>query len=949
MRRGLKTILLMVPACLLVAGAFAQTGKIVGRVTDAATGEPLPGVNVLIEGTTQGTATNLDGEYVIIGVRPGTYTIVASFIGYRTERRTGVQVNVDLTTRIDFQMAEEVIEGEEIVVTAEAEGVRKDVTSSEARVTSETIDRLPVNELSQVLDVQAGITTRGGIHIRGGRSSEITYMVDGVPVTDSYDGSAAIQVENDGIQELQVISGTFNAEFGNAMSGVINVVTKEGRGDRFGGSAEFYTGSYLVGDEGGGGKAYVRGVDVEKYTVDGIQYRDVDPYSYLPVDPAYYYNARLSLEGPLFSDRATLFVLGRYFSNDGWLYGADIFNTDGTLADSSLTPLNTFEKFSWQGNLRVRLSNSLILNVIGLGSFGKGRDGGQFWRWAPNGRPRTTDNGFDTKLKLTHLLSATAFYTLSVASFFREIENWTYDDPFDPRYNDFLISPPDSVEVIPGSGQYMPVVTGSNRFARGGTALGRFTRKTRTYLVKGDLSSQFGRYHLVKTGFQVKIDEMSATGFGLIPKTDENGSRLEPFEPAIPPVESPAFNSFRNVRPVTVSAYVQDKIEFESFIVNAGLRFDYFDARSRIPADPEDPNIFNPLKKVNQFNDLDGNGKITDDEERDDNRISREEREAYWWKSTSPKTQLSPRLGIAYPITEQGVVHFSYGIFFQIPSFVNLFDQFGYKVGGTTGTYGPFGNPDLKPQKTTMYELGFKQGFGDFVLDVTVYNRDIRNWVSTSVVLQTARPGVNYTVFTNRDYANTRGVTLTLKRNFVDHFGFDLNYTFQVVEGSNSNPADELVAIRSNREPALQLLPLDWDQRHKIAGAIYFAPSSWGGSLRFRFGSGFPYTPSFPEAALFGRNVAPTFPRNSRRIPSTFEVDLNVYKEFDFGSFRPRLFAEVFNVLDTRNVEAVFSDTGKPDVTVTQFQTGSFDPGFFVRPDFYREPRRIQVGIQFTF
>ena len=145
------------------------------------------------------------------------------------------------------------------------------------------------------------------------------------------------------------------------------------------------------------------------------------------------------------------------------------------------------------------------------------------------------------------------------------------------------------------------------------------------------------------------------------------------------------------------------------------------------------------------------------------------------------------------------------------------------------------------------------------------------------------------------------------------------------------------------------MLELNWDQRHKIAGAFYYGKQTWGGALRFRFESGFPYSPSFPEAAVVGSDVQPTFPTNSRRIPGAFEVDLNVYKQFEFGRFRPRVFAEVFNLLDTRNVRAVFSDTGEPDVTVTTFQTGSFDAGYFIRPDFYREPRRVQVGVEFNF
>ena len=170
MMRRTSLCFLCVLSLLTVVGARAQTGKIAGHVTDAATGDPLPGVNVFIEGTTRGTASNLNGEYAIIGVRPGTYTLVASFIGYSTRRRVGVRVNVDLTTTIDFAMTEEVIQGEEIVVTAEAVAVKKDLTSSEARVTSETLDRLPVTELGQVLDVQAGVTSRGGLHIRGGLS-----------------------------------------------------------------------------------------------------------------------------------------------------------------------------------------------------------------------------------------------------------------------------------------------------------------------------------------------------------------------------------------------------------------------------------------------------------------------------------------------------------------------------------------------------------------------------------------------------------------------------------------------------------------------------------------------------------------------------------------------------------------------------------------------------------
>ncbi|MBT8399355.1 MAG: TonB-dependent receptor, partial [Rhodothermia bacterium] len=229
------------------------------------------------------------------------------------------------------------------------------------------------------------------------------------------------------------------------------------------------------------------------------------------------------------------------------------------------------------------------------------------------------------------------------------------------------------------------------------------------------------------------------------------------------------------------------------------------------------------------------------------------------------------------------------------------------------------------------------------------YYRDVRNWVSTSPLILTAQPGVAYSVYTNRDYANTRGVTLSFNRRFLSNWGFDASYTFQVVEGSNSNPADFFFALQGNSQPKLALLPLNWDQRHKVAGAFYVGGSDWGASTRFRAESGFPYTPSFPEAAIVGNDVQPEFAENSRRIPGTWEIDLSAHKDFDLGPIQPRVFVEVFNLFDRRNVQSVFSDTGEPDVTLTQFQTGSFDPGYFVRPDFYREPRRIQLGLQFNF
>jgi outer membrane receptor for ferrienterochelin and colicin len=216
---------------LLTAGT---TGKLTGLISDKDSGVTLIGCNVIVADTDLGTASNESGEYFILNIHPGVYTIKFSMIGYESLILQNVNVSIDKTTRMNAALRTEVIEGSEVVVTAERKLIQFDVTQSEARITADELDVMPVTEVKDVLRLQGGITqdAGGGLHMRGGRSSEISYMVDGVPMTDVYDGGISVKIENNNIQELQVISGTFNAEYGRSLTGVINMVTKDG-GDKF--------------------------------------------------------------------------------------------------------------------------------------------------------------------------------------------------------------------------------------------------------------------------------------------------------------------------------------------------------------------------------------------------------------------------------------------------------------------------------------------------------------------------------------------------------------------------------------------------------------------------------------------------------------------------------------------------------------------------------------------
>ncbi len=301
-RRWLNPFILAGLFCLFSISRAGTTGKISGRVTDAETGVGLPGVNVLLEGTSLGASTDADGIFFIINIPVDTYSARAEMIGYTTMRITDIQVLGDLTTETNFQLGVKILESqEEVVVVAERPLVQKDLTSGRSIVSSEDIKEMPVETISGVISTKAGIVSspNGAIHVRGGRSSEVSYMIDGVPITNPAWGGLGVSLENSAVQELQILSGTFNAEYGQAMSGIINIVTKEG-GSKFTGNLMSYAGDYYSGK-----------TDVFEYA---------DQFDLMNIR-----NLEGSLSGPVpipgLRNKLSFFISGRAYSNGGLYRG----------------------------------------------------------------------------------------------------------------------------------------------------------------------------------------------------------------------------------------------------------------------------------------------------------------------------------------------------------------------------------------------------------------------------------------------------------------------------------------------------------------------------------------------------------------------------------------------------------------------------------------------------
>lgn len=912
-----KQLLLNLMAIILLpAVMLAQSGKIAGRVTDKLSGEGLPFVNVVIEGTTQGAASDVEGYFNILNVKPGTYTIKASAIGYNNSVVSGVRVSIDLTTKVDIQLSETSVQvSQDIVVVATKPVVTKDLTASTAIVGADEIAALPVTEFQQVLNLKAGIV---GGSVRGGRKGEVVYAIDGVPVTDVYDGGTVVDVNANSIQELQFISGAFNAEYGRALSGYVNIATKDGD-NKFTGSVTAYAGDYASNNT-----RIFRAID--KFNAVNIR------------------NLEGNLSGAIIPGSLFFYSNLRYVYFGGYLRGKRVFNPwDITInngadkpieqrysiqktGDGEIVPMNWNEKLYGQGKLTWRVLPELKVAYNYIFDNVRYRDYDHSFAYNPDGDLKRFRTGYTNILGLTHTLGSNAFHQLNFSYFFKRYRHYVYEDPTDPRYTHSSLLGQQPADVP--------------SFKTGGTNNQHFKRTTSTYGVKYDITAQMTKAHQVKAGIETNFHHLSFDNIFLLQQDgipEPKDSKNPYVKTRVPDPNNPNENLAIDLyvrKPVEFSAYVQDKIELQEMIINLGVRFDYFRPDGKLLADPSDPDIYRPLKPANIAKSL-------------------AERKTYWYKDPTNKMQISPRLGVAFPITERGVIHFSYGHFFQIPNFDLLYQNPEYKFGGGTGNIGIAGNPDLKPQQTVSGEVGLQQALTDAIsIDLTGYFRDIRQLAGTRADEITLYGGsASYSQLVNSDFGFVKGIVLTLTKRFSDNWNATIDYTLQSAKGNASDPAATRNLRASGQLPEQQLGRLDQDQTHTLNITFSYASEDlWGMSLIGTFGSGYPYTPSE------SKNISSLL-TNSETKPSTYNVDLRAYKDFKFDQYKLSLFLRVNNLLDIRNQYGIYNDSGTADYTLDEnlrraqnlpALVNTLDE-FYRVPTFYAEPRRVEFGATLFF
>lgn len=855
---------------LLFANAIyaGTTGKLSGRVTDKQN-QPLPGANVVLVGTNLGAAADLQGYYYVINIPPGRYQVLFSFIGYKNRVVQDVLVTVDHTTTLDAVLEESTIEGEAVTVVAERPVVELNLTSSVATVTSKDIQIMPVRQLNEIVDLQAGVVDG---HFRGGRLGEVQYQINGVSVNNSYDNSSSVQIDRSLLQEVQVISGTFDAEYGQAMSGVVNVVLKSGS-DRFSWNAEAFLSDYM-------------------YT-SGDRRKADDKFRPLAIQ-----NYQFSLSGPTFLPSTYFIFNTRRYLDNGYIFGqrrflptdrADferrIFTPSGDNKEMPLAfsdDISGLVKLTNRSLKNIQLEYQAIYNVIAAQRYNFA------FRLNPDGRSQQRTSSLVHGLDVTHTLSPTTFYNINLRQNYFDYSDCAYKDFNDPRYD--AAGPPQ------GDANYElgAIVQGVD--------LSRFRQRTNTLIAKVAVTSQVTRTHLAKFGAELHHSNVKFGVPGYIIGTGLLLTRHINEPPDYPPIAT--------YRPISLVAYAQDQMEWRDFIVRAGARMEYFDARSTVPSDLQNP-----------ANAIAGAPPS-------------------YPQKTSKKITLAPRIGVSYPMTASAALFFAYGHFYQMPGLGQIFTNSDYQIldelqaGGIS--YGVMGNPNIKPEKTEQYEFSYKHAITpDLGFDFSIFYKDIRDLLGVEFISTYA--AAEYARLTNIDFGNVLGFTMALDQRRMGLISTMIDYTWQRAMGNSSDPRETATRAAAGEDPRPRQIPLNWDQRHTLNATILLElPKSLAVSTIIRYGSGQPYTPAI--AAGFGGGLE----ANSGVKSSFARIDLRAEKYFKFSNINLSLFARVLNLLDTRFVNGfIFTDTGSPDYSLNPVgqRATLADPGR------YYPPRRVEVGI----
>jgi outer membrane receptor protein involved in Fe transport len=956
-------IMLMLGVTMVFAG---QTGKIAGQVIDKDTGEPLIGANVVITGKWEGeeevpleqpygASTDVDGSYFILNLPPGEYTVEVIYTGYATMRITKVGVSVDKTTRLDFQLTSEVIAGKAIdVVAYKPESVEKDVTATKVSYNVGDVQDLPgVTDIGDILNLQADVD---GGHFRGGRTGEALYMVNGSSIVNPLTNSQSFEPMTIGLEQVEVYTSGFSAEYGNVQSGVINMVAKEGRSDDW--ETKFDISSTNSYYKTFGGSVYspeyndyfTRLNNTEEWAFG------TDPISgailwthfglgferYLPKPPIVFPPQPLSREDSLRTAELIRILWLQSVRQIGLEYDKPDyrmeFSTSGPIAENTTffvaAQQQVVQPFLPTG--RSNISRQVSSNVtFKPGTAHKFQVIYQYSSGFNNAITSDYFRWFENVLNVTKQISSA--HQIGI--------NWNYvispSTFLDVKFGQLYTNDEEKIDLL-GDSTFTELYTNSINWrdytAPTGYQVGKMQttsgfERTKTFSLNSSLTSQIDNHNMFKGGIQFNYYDIHV---------DYLRSRSN-----LSQVRSESYHKY----PYEGAIYLQDKIEFEGLIANVGSRLDFYNFNTEYYL-----NKFSPYKNPN-FDPTDpSSGSFYDPE------LAAKEK-------TDLQTFFQPRIGISFPVSEKSVLHLNYGVFVQRPPFERIFTQ-RLKFDANPN-YEWLGNPQLEPEQTISYDLGLVYGLPlGFYLDVSAYLKDVTNLLQFAVYQDLG--GNRYFTFDNREYANIKGFQVNLEKNLGMFRGY-IRYNWESAKGKSGSAIGSGARAEFFEDDNLpDLLPspkdvfLDYNRLHKLVANLRIKTRKGDGftlfgvkplenvavSGTYRLASGRPFTYDPTGQGL----------QMNQRTPTEHDLKLRLDKMIKVNDTNLKFYMEAFNVLNHKvlSYSRTFEDPqGEQNIFKIRYMEDrenlliqkDFAP-YFTSLDAYlysNQPRHYRFGLEVEF
>jgi len=945
----------------------ATTGKIAGKVIDVATNAPLPGANVQLLGTALGAVSDTKGEFYIINIPPGEYSIKASIMGYKTLTQTGVKVATDLTTTLVFKLESTVIAGQEVTIVAERPIVEKDVTGSQQIMDAGGLERAPVLNLGQALSQKSGFYSTGiTTYVRSGVSSEVNYRLDGMSLNSGLLSDNYQRLNTSAIQEVSVMTGGYNAEYGDAMSGVVNVVTKEAASGSKGIHGSLNYRLRPAGQYHWGKNMYSE--NLWKYTNYDKSYWETqlaDPTK--AAGYAQYFQRFYGWDGtrvPTADELLSTYrkqitpnsILGDYTKRpeqdvEMTLYGGITKKLNFLLSGRYKRAVNIFPQaqeynpeYNIQGKLNYDVSSNkkLTLNFI-RGWYKSATFTESNWnnyesseeaRWQPNADVRSpydnqayapwggywlkgpeTKNFNSVSLKWQHMLSASTFYTIQLG--------YLYDYMTELQdYDKFTTS----TETVPWGDSWFDLA-GNFRLESRQIQVNNYSL-SKVFSAKGDFTSQINQSHQIKTGAEFKLYDLDYQHYYM----------------EFPAGDVWHLDNVFSGKPYEGSMYVQDKMEYSGVILNVGLRLDAFNANHNYPE-----NMYDPLG----FESWNGGVNGAPSNTADIWQATRGPKDWFAVKTDYPsyyaghlqdkntlasewKFALAPRLGLSFPITDRSKLRFSYGHFYQRPSWSKIlgfptswYESDPYTTVRMDQWQGWYGQPGLTYEKTIQYELGFDQNILDLVrLTTTAYYKDMSHlthfafngtynvsgggfadigWGAGNVETQSytrniANDGHDLVFYANDAYKDIRGVEVSLDKLYRDNWSANVTFNYGLSSGGTPSywQYNEDASI-INPPRNYSETKTTWLSDITLKGSVnYVTPNDLGpkGLLgNITLGMYHEYFAG-PQYTWYPKDFTGLRVPNNKRWPGHNRTDLKLSKKINVGRFSPVLSVEVYNLFN---------------------------------------------------